>query len=146
MELLLNSTTHCCTGYNPLELHWGIKPKDKIMDLFQFPESPDESHEVKIILAKERLLKNFECRKLYQKTISSVPLTVGDKVLLKVPHLSSNTDRVTHKFFHLFEGPYKISGTKGANAFILSDVNDVTNIKGTYNRESMRKYKEPIHL
>lgn len=140
IEELLNVTTHCSTGYVPHELHYGEESKPKIKEIVNFPPSMKISHELKITLTKESLIKHFIERGKQQRAKSDIIYEVSDKVLLKVPHLSSQTDRVTHKFFHLFEGPFKILKIKGSNAFVLADMSDDSKIKGSYNRLSLRRY------
>uniref|UniRef100_A0A6V7LHY6 RNA-directed DNA polymerase n=1 Tax=Bracon brevicornis TaxID=1563983 RepID=A0A6V7LHY6_9HYME len=142
IQELLNVTTHSSTGYTPYELHFGREPDEKIRELIEFPKNMPISHELKLTLAKENLSKSFKQRQKQQKSKSKIVYEIGDKVLLLVPHLSSNTDRVTHKFFHLYEGPYVITQSKGPNAFVLSHIDDRDKIKGTYNRLSLRKYFE----
>lgn len=144
IETILNCTTHGSTGFTPWELHWGQNPTDQISQLFKFPEMEEPTHDMKIALARERLDRNFEIRKKYQQGKSKISLKKGDLVLLRVPHLSSNTDRVIHKFFHLFEGPFKIIDAKGNNAFIIADPENPSKVKGTYNRTNLRKYKQNI--
>ena len=68
---------------------------------------------------------------------------MGDLVLLRVKHLSNALDKVTKKFFHLFEGSFRIDKTIGNNAFVLVDPNNSSEIKGTYNRTNLRKYHVP---
>ena len=72
--------------------------------------------------------------------MSKVELKLGDLVLLRVRHLSNAHDKVTHKFFPLYEGPYKITQIKGKNAFEISQNDDPQRIIGTYNRTNLRKY------
>ena len=43
---------------------------------------------------------NFEKRKKNQK-ISKIELAIGNRVLLRVRHLSNALDKTTKKFFHL---------------------------------------------
>lgn len=140
IEKILNHTTHCSTGFIPQELHFGVNVQDEIRNLFDFPESPGLDHQHMIVCAKENLRRAHEQRRNQQKSSKSSDLGVGDKVLLRVPHLSSNTDRVTHKFFHLFEGPYLIKKRIGTNAYILETEDKNNTLSGTYNRISLRKY------
>lgn len=140
IQELLNVTTHSSTGYAPHELHYGEEPTDKIKKIINFPPNIEVSHQLKVTAARENLLRQFAQRSKQQRSKSHIVYEIGDHVLLKVPHLSSQTDRVTHKFFHLFEGPFKIVQVKGPNAFVLSDTNDDKKIKGSYNRLSLRKY------
>ena len=67
-------------------------------------------------------------------------LKVGDLVLLRVRHFSNAIDKVTKKFFHLFEGPYQIEKEMGQNAFALVNPHDNNADKGVYNRANLRKY------
>lgn len=138
---LLNITTHFSTGYTPLELHFGKKPIDKIQKLISFPNSRECTHETKIIIAKERLAKNFRNRQKQQTSKTKVILNINDLVLLKVPLPFNASDRVTHKFFHIYQGPYKIIRTIGKNAFVLCNPENENDIKGTYNRINLRKYQ-----
>lgn len=105
-----------------------------------FPIGHEISHKLQVKLANENLHKHFLQRGKPQRTKSNITYDLGDQVLLRVPHISSQTDRVTHKFFHVFEGPFKIVKIKGRNAFVLSDVLDDNKIKGSYNRLSLRRY------
>ena len=92
-----------------------------------------------IELANKNLLKSFHDKLKAQGSVSKVPLEVGDLVLLRVPHLSGKSQKVIYKFFHLYEGPYKISKIKGGNAFYLTEI-DSEKEKGTYNRLSLKKF------
>ena len=62
----------------------------------------------------------FEQRCTTQKIISRVQLKVGDLVLLRVPHISNAVQNQINKFFHIYEGPYKLVKQVGSNAFVLS--------------------------
>ena len=138
IENLLNITTHFSTEYAPHELHFGIPVKNEIEKLINFPQKRNINHDYIITLARENILKSFERRKKNLK-VSTVQLDVGDRVLLRVRHLSNAMDKVTKKFFHLYEGPYIIHKVVGKNAFVLTDANNGNEI-GTYNRTNLRKY------
>ena len=97
------------------------------------------NHKYLISLARQNIENNFQIRSKNQKP-SKIELSVGDLVLLRVKHLSSALDKVTHKFFHLFEDPYLLSKAVGGNAYVLADPNNPEEIKGTYNRTNLRKY------
>lgn len=82
---------------------------DEVRNIVDYPNNFElMSHDQMIAMARERLVRCFEQRKNYQKVSSGIDLKLGDEVLLRVPHLSSNSDRVIQKFFHLYEGPYLI--------------------------------------
>ena len=139
IEDLLNITTHFSTECTPIELHFGKPVKDEILKFVEFPEPPKIDHQYLISFARSNIEKNFAVRKHSQKTYK-VALKMGDLVLLRVRYLSNAIDKVTKKFFHLFEGPYRIEREIGQNAFALVDPNDNDAEKGIYNRANLRKY------
>lgn len=140
IEETLNVTVHQSTGFAPLELHFGQSVQDKIHKFVKFPEAQVPSHQYIITLARENLMKNFKKRKKQQRSVSKVKLELKDLVLLRVRHLSNALDKVIQKFFHLFEGPYRIIQKIGENAFVLADPEDESKKIGTYNRLNLRKY------
>ncbi|KAF7996097.1 hypothetical protein HCN44_009978 [Aphidius gifuensis] len=79
---------------------------------------------------KINLKNNFDRRKKQQKNNHPEELMEGDLVLLSVPHLSNQSDKLTHKFFRLYEGPYVIMKILGNNAFILAKNEDKKILKG----------------
>lgn len=66
-------------------------------------------------------------------------------VLLKIPHISNKEKREVHKFWHIFYGPYKIKREVNTNAFELTEVDEDTNVKGTYNKKDLRLYFDRKH-
>ena len=80
------------------------------------------------MLARERTNKNFEKRSRAQKTYSRIVLRTGDHVLLRIPKQSSKLDKVTHKFFHPFFGPYQIIEDLGNNSYKLADIHKADKI------------------
>lgn len=140
IENLLNVTTHLSTNYAPNEIHFGKDIQDEILKIIKFPMQRDIDHKLVITLARENMNRNFSRRLKNQKVVSKVKLNIGDLVMLRVRHLSNAIDKVTHKFFHLYEGPYKISKVIGENAFELISPENPSEIKGTYNRLNLRKY------
>ena len=61
-------------------------------------------------------------------------LQLGDLVLLRVPHLSNASQKVISKFFHLYEGSFRIVRVVGENAFELVHSDNPDCVKGVYNR------------
>ena len=143
IEKLLNITTHFSTQCTPQELHFGTPIGSEIYKLVTYPENFNINRDYLITLARENIIKNFDRRKKSQR-VSKVELVVGDRVLLRVRHLSNALDRTTKKFFHLYEGPYVLSRKIGNNAFVLTEVSDGREI-GTYNRTNLRKYQNLEH-
>lgn len=139
----LNLMAHQSTGAVPYVLHYGEYPRDKLCELFPMLDREGTSHNVHIQMAQERLQKSFDSRLKAQGNVSKVKLNEDDLVLLRVPHLSDASHRVTHKFFHLYEGPYRIKKNINHNAYVLVDTESADIVKGTYNRLHLRKYYEP---
>ena len=113
----INYTTHQSTGFTPYYLHYDKNPKENILNLFPRLWKEAVARDVQLRVANERLQKAFEQRCATQKSVSKVKLDVGDSMLLRVPHLSNAMQNQIHKFFHVYEGPYKIIRTAGSNAF-----------------------------
>lgn len=143
VEDCLNLTAHQSTGYIPHQLHYNEMPRQKLEELFPLLRNVPKKHEVFIKHANENLQKAFDSRCKAQRSISKVVLSVGDEVLLRVPHLSDALQKQISKFFHIYEGPYKIARKVGENAYHLVMVDDETIEKGTYNRFNLRKYYRP---
>ena len=108
---------------------------------FRFIDSRRDSKNRKIpYVIFENLEKNFRKRTKQQNNITKIKLQVGDLVLLRVRHLSNAFDRTTKKFFHFYEGPYKIAKVlSNENSFVLIEINDNTIEKGIYNQKNLRK-------
>lgn len=143
IEFFLNVTTHSSTGFSPVELHFNVKPSDELLTYISFPQSQLLSRDAKILLARERIDKAHKCRLKQQKTKSKITLKEGDLVLLGVPKQSDALKKVTRKFFHLYYGPYRIIKDFQNNAFQLSQVDDESQIIGTYNQVNLKRYHLP---
>lgn len=142
IEFFLNATAHVSTGFCPLELHFGKKPKDQIFDILRFPDNIPMSRNAMIILAKERLNKSFERRKKAQKALSSIELQQNDLVLLRVPKHSDSIKKVTRKFFHLYYGPYLILKDLKNGSFELVDPENHDKQIGIFHQSNLEKYNQ----
>lgn len=140
VEECLNLTIHQSTGYTPHQLHFNKMPREKLEELFPLLRNVPAEHEIHVKRANENLQKAYEARCKMQQSVSRVVLNVGDEVLLRVPHLSDALQKQISKFFHIYEGPYKISQKIGENAYKLVMIEDETIEKGTYNQFNLRKY------
>ena len=138
VEKLLNIMTHMSTRCTPHELHFGTSLENETYKFIAYPESFRVDDDYLVTFAQTNILKSFEKRRKAHKA-SKVVIAVGNRVLLRVRHLSNALDKTTKKFFHLYEGPYVISRKVGNNAFVLVEVKDGREI-GTYNRTNLRKY------
>lgn len=136
----LNLMSHQSTGAVPYELHYGRSPLDRIIEMFPRLKYEIPSQDIQIQLTRENLRRAWTRQSDTQKGVSKVSLAKEDLVLLRVPHLSDASQSVIYKFFHLFEGPYRIQDIINQNAFVLVHPDDNDRIKGTYNRIHLRKY------
>lgn len=135
----LNFSFHQSTNEIPYELHYGKSVQDKIYQLFPLLERRPIDRKFQLELANEKLRASFEKRAKAQGSESKIEIKKGDLVLVRVSHLSDSSKRQIHKFFHLYEGPFRIDEQNG-NACVLVDVSNPEIIKGTYNRCFLRKY------
>lgn len=136
----LNYSFHLSTGQVPYELHFGRSVHEKIYRLFPLLEPRPCERKFQIDLANERLRKAFDQRSKVTGKKSIIKLKIGDLVLARVPHLSDKSERLIYKFFHLYEGPFRIDKCLGNNAFVLVDMSDSSKIRGTFNRFHLKKY------
>ena len=136
----LNLLVHKSTNAVPYYLHYGRSPQEKLREMFPLLKDKGVERDVQLQIANDNLRRAFEQRGKSQKSCSNVQLSVGDLVLLRVPHLSDALQKQVIKFFHIYEGPFRIVKIVGNNAFSLAAPDDETKIKGTYNRFHLRKY------
>ena len=141
----INFTTHQSTGFTPHYLHYNELPTEKIFDMFPKLRDVPLARDIQLQRANENLQKAFDARCKSQKTSSRVILKVGDLVLLRVPHLSDASQKLIGKFFHVYEGPYRISRIIGSKAYQLVMPDDENRCKGTYNRYNLRKYYQSLN-
>lgn len=135
-----NLVSHHSTGLVPYTLHYGKSPRDRIVDLFPGLKEKKISKEIYVQLAQRNLQQSFDQRLKNQGLISKVKFQINDLVLLRVPHISDASQGVTHKFFYIYEGPFRIERILNENACVLVDPENSENVKGTYNRLHLRKY------
>lgn len=142
IEACLNCATHHGTGCIPHELQFGTEVPDPMRDLIPYPiQLPLDFNKI-VVQAVKKLSKGFDNRKRNQRNHHPYIYKIDDLVLIRVPHLSNQSDKVIHKFFHLYEGPYKIGRIISNNAFVLSDVDTEVELRGTYNRNCLRPYRK----
>ena len=119
-------------------MHFGSPIENEAYKFITFPDKICLNHNYLLTFAYQNILKGFKKRRKAQR-FSKIELAVGDRVLLRVRHLSNALDKTTKKFFHLYEGPDIISSKVGNNAFVLVNV-ESGRVCGTYNRTNLRKY------
>lgn len=140
----LNYSCHMSTGEIPYELHFGRSVHEKIYSLFPLLEARPIDRKFQIELANERLRKAFEQRSKNKGRGSKIVLEVGDLVLARVPHLSDKSERLISKFFHLYEGPFRIAKRIGNNAFELVELTEAPRTPKIVNRFHLKKYYKRI--
>lgn len=89
---------------------------------------------------KKKSMNCFHCWNERQGKESLVELKEDELVLVRVPHQSVALDKQIYKFFHLYEGPFRIHKRIGENAFLLTEIDRPDVIHGTYNHCSLKKY------
>ena len=65
------------------------------------------------------------------------------KVSVKSQPISDAVRRITSKFLHLFQGPYRFSKVLGHSAYELRD--EQGKVRGEFNKKQLKQYKEEPH-
>jgi len=144
VEWVLNNTVHEATDCTPQELFLVEGQKyNPLAESVEFPPRTAEDHQVKLTMAREIQMSKAEKRKL-RLDRKGIPtkFNVGDRILIRSLRLSSMTERVSWKFFLLFEGPYFIVEIKTQNVYTVEDPKTKI-IRGTFNVIHLRKYLSP---
>lgn len=136
-----NELCHESTGLTPVEAHFGHKPSRDDDGLINIPGQAAESRENLTRMVLRKLDEAGKKRKQKQKG-KTYSFCVGDRVLLKSPRPSDTRQKLFHKFFHLYTGPFRISRFAGPNACYLED--DTRGEIGIYNFGNLKVYHEPI--
>lgn len=134
INVWFNLVTHDATGFTPLELQFGTKPKHELAALLKLPPNVVvTSQEVKVGLANERLQSRAKARKeAHDAHKTFTTYNIGDKVWLKALHLSNAIQKEIKKFFLLYDGPFVVNKLVGNNAYELVSPVDGT-LRGTFN-------------
>jgi hypothetical protein len=138
----INLTTHESTGVTPYQLQFGRKPVSEISRLISWPDSykQEPSAETIIIQARGRLEKRAEARKAAAEGVGKHHVfKVVDLVLVRSHHFSSAANKEMSKFFHVFEGPFRVMKITGPNAYLIGTVIDGIS-KGTQNIKNLKPY------
>lgn len=140
----LNSVVHSSTGFTPYELQYGQPPPRPLVDKIMFPEDVNSiSHGQKLDKAYNNIKFVSERRKLTHTPSKPYKFQIGDRILVRVSHLSSAANKCIDKFFHLYERPFVMKEEVGPNAYLL--INPENNmIIGKYNAYHLKSYKEPL--
>jgi transposase InsO family protein len=137
IEFWLANVTHDSTGFTPIELHFNNIPDRGLSKIFNVPMRDTQmTHCQKIKLANDRFESRAERRRLrHDRGGNATTYQIGDKVWLRANHQSSAERKEIKKFFLLYNGPYSVVNTVGANAYELEGaegnigVHNVANLK-----------------
>lgn len=143
IEDWLNSVHHESTGYTASELHFNKKFKPTVASCCKYPQEGvvEINREVKIEIAKQRLVTKSEARKLRHenKYPHKTVFQVGDQVLLKSLHVSDLSAKECRKLFNIYEGPYNVIAIAGKNAYELTNERGAS--KGVFNVVNLKPYR-----
>nr|CAH7743752.1 unnamed protein product [Callosobruchus chinensis] len=144
VESCMNKSINESTGYSATLLQFGTLGTHPLEEMINFPSADHDKQSLEQIwvLAHDRLMSKYKRRaeKHAQRT-HPVILNVGDKVLLRTHPQSSALDKVTKKFFLLYEGPYTVSKQAGPNSYELTDGQG--NVLPKQNIINLKLYKDP---
>lgn len=143
VEHCINNTMSDSTKLTPHQIMFGTRSKTFLEKIIPFPVDLTANSIDYTLIARRNLLKAAEKRKRYfDKKIKPVTYRVGDKILKKTHYLSDTSKLETRKFFHIFEGPYRLVSIRNNNTVKIVDL-DGDN-EQTVNVANIKPYKEPI--
>lgn len=140
IEWVLNNTVHEATGWTPQELFLSIEQYNPFSPVVNFlPRVPLEQN-TKFTMAQEVQLSLSEKRRLrHDSKDRATSFDNGELVLVRTHSLSSAVDQVIHKFFLLYNGPYKVVACPAQNVYTIADI-DILRVIGSYNVIHLRRY------
>ena len=138
IERWFNSTFHESVKCTPYEIQYGRKPTNELARMLGLVTGEEIGKDVCIQLARDNLIKAGNKRRRQQKRVKFDSFEVGDQVLLRVPYPSSAVDKEIGKFFHLFQGPFKVVKRIGECAYSLTDQDGKS--VSTHNIRNLRRY------
>ena len=141
-EQCLNTTHNSSTGCIPYEIIMKKPINNYLQSVTPFPTpiTPIDFESKLQLLEKTTQRKADLRKKNHDKNTNLCSFKVGDRVLIKMHHLSNAAYGETKKFFCLFDGPYVISAAKGRGVFKVKDP-DTDQLVGVYNTALLRPAK-----
>ncbi|KAF2887949.1 hypothetical protein ILUMI_18224 [Ignelater luminosus] len=142
VEVWLNQAVHKSTGYAPIELHLNEKRSNPLLTANMFPSVNrvmNKNEPLILELAYSNLKAAAEKRKCYHdKKANPVSFVDGSMVLIRTHPQSNAILEEIKKFFLLYEGPYVVKKSSGANSYVLTDLDG--KIKGTYHMSKLKPF------
>lgn len=138
INIWLNHLPHDATGISGFEAHFKIKPEYPFSGILRELASYQDLPVPTNADIHRRLV--FTTTRQRGRRASTYTFRPGDRVLLRVPHVSSPREKLYAKFFLLFQGPYVVSGIPHPNVAALE--NRQGQHIGNYNFYNLRPYVE----
>ena len=102
-----------------------------------WPDQEDEGIDEKIRKAYVKMKKRAMAREIRRKRGNAEwNPELNEKVLVKTQPISDAVRGITSKFWHLFQGPYRISKVLGHSAYGLRDEHG--NVRGEFNEKQLK--------
>lgn len=120
IENCINSTYHSSTGVTSSEIMHNRRNTTFLEKIIHFPAPPRDADMTAVVQNKLKQSANHR-KKTYDKHHVAPSYKVGQLVLLKLHKLSDGESNITHKFFHLYEGPFRIVNIFDNNTVELYD-------------------------
>jgi hypothetical protein len=150
IEEFMNLAYHDSINATPYEAMWRRKPPRIIEEIITFPEDLPEIEEERCQNLKQRVDSRLELRALQRwekqqkRRYKDVNYGIGDLVLLRNHKRGKTLDHTAGKLMVLYYGPFRVTNIKGQNVYEIGFVNS-PNVKGNYNANQMKPYKQPIN-
>lgn len=140
-EYWINNTTHYTTGYTPNQILFGKTNTLIANKVMKFPEQPEETQEHIIQMVKTNIYTKAEKRTMkFDNGKKFITYQPGQQTLVKDHKLSSATDKVIHKFFMIFKGPYTITQIHPNNTIEAKDQYEKQHL---FNMKNVKRYYPP---
>lgn len=139
-QTILNELPHLSTGLTPVEILDKKFIGEPILKFFTWPPLESSSINHKQSMVEHNLKHSAEQRTKKHNLSAVIPsFAVGDLVLVRDFHQSSNLKKETSKFFPRYCGPFKIISIPHPKAVFLVDPHNNVE-KGLYNVEMIKPF------
>lgn len=139
IQEIFNSTYQETIEMTPSEAHLNLKPLRFWTKFIPSQPKAEPSYAQKILSIRQKMHSKLKRRALrYNSQINHKPLPIGSLVLIRSEASSKKDSYKIKKFFHLFEGPYKVDKRKGSDTYLLKHSNG--NPRGIFHRSNLKPY------
>ena len=144
IEGCINETYHESTGFIPMHLHTGLKPKKPWEHIIEGHGKVQRNHEELIFLAQENMKRRRKKQsdKFNREHRMSI-YSEGQLVLVKALNVSNPAAKQIAKFMPLYEGPYRVKKRVGKASYLLEFIREPRE-RGFFHTHNLRPFHNNI--